>query len=142
MDQLLKQLEVIKELMKQISGITNNQATVLLQQMTDEESEDDFVGLIEEMADCKELLMNELEEVEEQFNTSYENYRVHLTDKQEIELLKSHVAEVLRLKQEILDGEKNNFMLMQCKANARKKVEVIQKSPSQIVDAYKKQIKS
>ena len=55
MDQLLKQLEVIKELMKQISGITNNQATVLLQQMTDEESEDDFVGLIEEMADCKTI---------------------------------------------------------------------------------------
>lgn len=142
MEKLLEQLKVIKELMRQISGITSNQATVLLQQMTDEEADENSFFFIENMAACKEELMNKLEVVEEEFNIAYTNYKDHLKDKQEVELLKSHIKEVLRLKQEILDGEKSNFMLMQRQIRAIKKVETIHKSPMQVVDAYKKQIKS
>lgn len=137
MEILFNQLDKIDELLEQISVMTFNQATVLIQPNTDEEEK---MNLLETMVNYKEEIINELEKVEGQFNNEYSKKREQIcSNKDVIVKFKERVQKILDKKQSIQEMEENNVRTL-CERNSVKLEPVkISKNPNDAVAAYKKQ---
>ncbi len=143
MDELIKMLGHIYEILEQISTITTNQMTVLLQshETTDEAS--DALDMLESMVTFKEELTNELVAKEESFDKAYSKYRGKITEPAYVQLFKEWVERIMAKKKEIVDAEQNNVIIMQTLAKKKAKCMAIPKAASEVAKAYKKhQIKT
>lgn len=138
MQQLLKQLDYIYELLEQIETITTNQTTVLLQSNEEDSSEVEAVEFLESMFNYKEEIINELEKAEAIFQESYEPYRGKITDKAFIEMIQSKIASIMAKKKTISDAELNNLLVMQAYTKKRTKQFVIPRQAKDVTEAYKK----
>lgn len=138
MEELLEQLNHIYELLEQIEALTTNQTTVLLQEKIDFDSENQDLDILNSMADYKEQMIDELSKREEEFQNTYAPYRGKLTDKEMIQAMQACIKRIMKKKQDIMDAEQNNLMIMQSYSN-RKETMLIPKKASEAVAAYKKQ---
>ena len=140
MDDLLRRLECILELIKQIQAITSNQTVVLLSETTEYIEDQSAVELLEGMVEYKEQLIQEVEYEEEQFNHEYEKYRGRMTDEKHMSLLKNKVSQILYLKNVIIENERSNLLIMLNKNRQIDSMMSIQKSPDKVIALYKKQV--
>lgn len=140
MDDLITKLNHILELLEQIKAITANQTVVLLGETTEYLEDQSAVGLLEGMVEYKEQLIQEVEYAEEKFDKAYEQYRGKITDEKYVTLFKDKVNQILSLKNEIVESEKSNLVIM---LNRNRKIETVMsipKTPDKIVDIYKKSV--
>lgn len=143
MDELIRMLGCIYELLEQISTITTNQTTVLLQsnETTDEASS--ALDMLESMITYKEEITNELVAQEETFDKAYSQYRGKITDPTYVQLFKEWVERIMVKKKEIVDAEQNNVVIMQTLAKKKVKQMDIPKAAREVANAYKRhQIKT
>ncbi|WP_054739608.1 hypothetical protein [Cellulosilyticum ruminicola] len=139
MDELIKMLEQIYGLLEQISTITVNQTTVLLQSNETIDEANDALEMLESMVSYKEEITDELVALEKHFDTSYDQYRGKITETAYVQLFKEWVGRIMAKKQEIVDAEKNNVMIMQTLTQRKVKRMEIPKAAKQVTDAYKRQ---
>lgn len=134
---LFRQLDKIDELLEQISIITFNQTTVLMQPNTDEEEK---MKLLETMVDYKEEIINELEKVEDQFNSEYTKKREQICSNKEVVVkFKERVQKILDKKQAIQEMEEKNVRTLCERSSVKLEPVKILKNPNEAVAAYKKQ---
>lgn len=137
MEKLFESLTHIIELLSQIYTITMNQRTILL----DSKNASDGLDMIEEMAAYKNELTSELEAVEQTFQAQYAKKKEDLTDVEVQKLLKNAVAQVLELKDKVIQVEQQNVLIMQdLLKRLTEKVE-IPKQRDQAMEAYKQNTK-
>lgn len=137
MEKLFESLTHIIELLSQIYTITMNQRTILL----DSKNASDGLDMIEEMATYKNELTSELEAVEQTFQAQYAKKKEDLTDVEVQKLLKNAVAQVLELKDKVIQVEQQNVLIMQdLLKRLTEKVE-IPKQRDQAMEAYKQNTK-
>ena len=134
---LLEKLSVIIEKLEQVNGITMNQYTVLLESISSKEDEEGIDKVIHEMATYKEELINQVEQDEIEFEKEYYLVREKIINQEEINQLKKRVSQVIQLKEEIMENEKANMMLVQSKLRKKNKAIAIPKDPKKIVEIYK-----
>lgn len=139
MDELLNRLDEIYKVLEQIHAITMNQTTVLLESSSSLEEENEALDMIDSMVEYKDELINEVNAKEAIFEKSYEKYRGKIKDKVYVEAFKKHVGRILTIKQNIVDAERNNILVMQNIAKKREKPMDIKPSAGEAVAAYKKQ---
>lgn len=139
MENLLKQLDHIYELLEQIEALTTNQTTVLLQEKIDFDAEIGDLDILNDMADYKEAMIDELIKIEDAFQESYSPYKGKITDKKIIAEMKERIKRIMKKKQAITDAEQNNLLIMQSYANRKDKQTIIPKQASEVAAAYKKQ---
>lgn len=137
MESLFNELKEIEDILEQISTITANQTTVLLQ-TTNEELEEEM-SLLETMVDYKEELINKLELVEKSFDMNYKKKREQAASKEYALKFKDCVAKILNKKQEIQDMEQNNVRIMQSRKSRKVEKVEIAKKPNEVAAAYRKQ---
>ena len=137
MENLFNELKEIEDILEQISTITANQTTILLQ-TTNEELEE-AMNLLETMVDYKEELINKLELVEKRFDRNYKEKREQATSKEYALKFKNYVSKILNKKQEIQDMEQNNVRIMQSKKYKKIEKVEIAKKPNEVAAAYRKQ---
>lgn len=137
MNELFGQLKAIDEILEQITTITANQTTVLLQSTG--ENEDDDLSIIENMVSYKDELITKLVEIETLFDKSYKAKREQIKTSREIGEFKKCVASILEKKEKIQKLEKNNVTIMQTRAREIKKIIKIPKAAQEVAEAYKKQ---
>ena len=143
MDELIKMLGYIYDLLEQISSITINQRTVLLQSNQTLDEENSALDMLEGMIACKEEITNELINKEKVFDAAYSKYRGKITDPKYVALFKEHVSRIMAKKKEIVEAEQNNVMIMQALSKKTAKTIEIPKDARLVTEAYKKhQIKT
>ena len=136
MEELFNQLKEIEDILEQISTITANQTTVLLQTTNETLGE---IDILETMVGYKEELINQLETVEKSFDANYKEKREQVKSKEYVLEFKKRVANILDKKQQIQDMEQNNVRIMQSKVSRKIEKMEIAKKPNQVLAAYKKQ---
>ena len=136
MQSLFNQLKEIDDLLDQISTITSNQTTILIDSNTEESEK---ITLIENMVTYKDELIDKLQQVEILFDKNYKEKREQVTDKKYITQFKQCVSHILIKKQEIQELEQNNVRIMQSQASKSREQIKIQKGAKEVVSAYKKQ---
>nr|WP_302599118.1 hypothetical protein [uncultured Cellulosilyticum sp.] len=143
MDELIGMLGYIYELLEQISAITTNQTTVLLQSNETTDEANDALDMLENMVTYKEEITNQLVMQEETFDKAYDKYRGKITDPAYVQLFKEWVGRIMAKKKEIVDAEQNNVIIMQTLAKKKVKCMEIPKGAREVTNAYKKhQIKT
>lgn len=143
MQNLLQMLEEIYKLLEQVSTITTNQTTILLQSREDTEKANEALDMIESMVDYKEELITELANKEQIFDKAYESFKGKINDPEYIKLFKSWVERIMDMKTAIVEAERNNVLVMQSFAKMKEKQMSIPKAPDAVAAAYKKhQIKT
>lgn len=139
MKDLLQMLEAIYKLLEQVSTITTNQTTILLQSREDTEEANEALDMIESMVDFKEELITELTNKEQIFDKTYERYQGKINDPEYIKLFKSWVEKIMAMKTAIVEAERNNVLVIQSFARMKEKQMSIPKAPDAVAAAYKKQ---
>ena len=139
MEELFKILSRIYELLEQISAITTNQTTVLLQSSETIEEANGALDLLEDMVNYKEEIMNQLTSEEERFDSAYSEYRGKITNPAYVQQFKEWVDRIMAKKKEIVEAEKNNVIIMQ--NVSKKSIERINipKDAKEVTLAYKRQ---
>ncbi|MGL4346186.1 MAG: hypothetical protein ACRCTE_13390 [Cellulosilyticaceae bacterium] len=137
MEEMLVQLEKVKDMLEQILGITQNQMTVLIEGQHSEEG----LELVEQMALLKGELTTEMEEAEACFQQLYQVNRGLVQGDKVVALFQSKISEVFLLKDQIIAAEQKNVLLLQ--ETLRKYVERVElpKDPKRVTEAYQKQKK-
>lgn len=137
MENLFTSLNAIKACLEQIQAISQNQTTVLLDDMQDT----NILDMLEQMFTYKEIIMNELGQAESVFGEQYQALKESLEGRVELITLQKEIGYVLKLKEEIMAIEQRNLLLMADKR--RRKVEKIElpQNPIKVVEAYKKHTK-
>ena len=138
MDELIKMLGQIYDLLDQVNSITINQTTVLLQSNETLDDENDALAMLEGMVAYKEEVTNDLIALEKVFDTTYSKYKDKMTDPAYIKLFKDWVERIMTKKKEIVDAEQNNVIIMQALSKRSARRMEIPKDARQVVDAYKK----
>lgn len=138
MDELIKMLGQIYELLEQVSTITTNQTTVLLQTNETLDEANDALDMLEGMINYKEELTNELVTKETDFDKAYSGYRGKITDPAYVKLFKEWVERIMAKKKEIVEAEQNNVVIMQTMTKKSVKRMDIPKDAKKVADAYKK----
>jgi hypothetical protein len=134
---LIQSLQGMIELLEQVLAITHNQMTVLLER----NDEDECIQMLEQMVSYKENLTTQIEQKEQGFQAQYDSIKEGPLSVEQQKRLKEWVAKVLLLKDQIIEAEQKNFLLLQdASRRCATKIE-IPKNPNQVVDAYKQQIK-
>lgn len=137
MEQMLVELERVKELLEQILGITQNQTTVLLEGQHSEMCLD----MVEEMAQLKGDLTTQMEQSEMHFQQLYSMHKAQIVGTQVVNCFQEKIGRVLGLKDEIIAAEQKNVLLLQeCLRKYVERVE-IPKHPHQVAQAYQRQKK-
>lgn len=139
MQNLLQMLEEIYKLLEQVSTITTNQTTILLQSREDTEKANEALDMIESMVDYKEELITELINKEQIFDKAYESFKGKINDHEYIKLFKSWVGRIMNMKTAIVEAERSNVLVMQSFAKMKEKQMSIPKAPDVVAAAYKKQ---
>lgn len=139
MQNLLQMLEEIYKILEQVSTITTNQTTILLQSREDTEKANEALDMIESMVDYKEELITELINKEQIFDKAYESFKGKINDHEYIKLFKSWVGRIMNMKTAIVEAERSNVLVMQSFAKMKEKQMSIPKAPDAVVAAYKKQ---
>lgn len=134
-------LEEIYTLLDQIYGITLNQATILLQPKNSNEESNEAIDLLNEMVEYKEELIINVTKKEQQFEEAYNPYRGKITAEQEVEEIKILVNKIMNKKQEIVEKEKSNVLIMQNLGKKQNQVTHISPTPDKVVNAYKRTAK-
>lgn len=143
MQELLAMLNEIYALLEQISTITTNQTTILLQSREDADKDNDTLDMIESMVGYKEDLITELAQKEQVFDKAYEPYKGKIKDAEYIKCFKEQVERIMSMKAAIVEAERNNVLVMQSFAKMKEKQMSIPKAPDAVAAAYKKhQIKT
>ncbi len=137
MNILKKLLEEIYALLDQMDGITLNQATILLQPRKSNEDNNEAIDLLNQMVEYKDELIASVARKEEEFERAYEPYRGKIKSKSEIEDIKILVDRIMNKKQEIVEKEKNNMLIMKNLGNTKKKAMHISPTADKVVNAYK-----
>lgn len=129
-----------KQLLNEIYQITENQSTVL-------EHDPKQINMFEEMRKEKQLRMDELNQLDEQFMQYYENVKSHiLNDTQplaeSLKQLKAYVKEigVVEISIRVLE-EKNKHTLQNYYTKEAKQLIPIQKDKKQALQSYQHQKK-
>lgn len=138
MQELFKMLGQIYDLLEQISVITANQTTVLLQSSETTEEANNALNLLNDMVNYKDEIMNRLILEEERFDNAYSRYRGKITDPTYMSMFKEWVERIMEKKKEIVEIEKNNVIVMQNISNKRIKRMSIPKDAKEVTMAYKK----
>lgn len=139
MQELLAMLNEIYALLEQISTITTNQTTILLQSREDADKDNDALDMIESMVGYKEDLITELTQKEQVFDKAYEPYKGKIKDAEYIKRFKEQVERIMSMKAAIVEAERNNVLVMQSFAKMKEKQMSIPKAPDAVAAAYKKQ---
>ena len=139
MDDLLRMLEQIYALLEQISTITTNQTTILLQSRETTDEDNRVLDMIESMVGYKDELIVELTNREQIFDKAYEKYKGKVIDPHYVKLFKSWVERIMSMKAAIVEAERNNVLVMQSFAKMKEKQMSIPKAPDAVAAAYKKQ---
>lgn len=139
MQNLLQMLEEIYKILEQVSTITTNQTTILLQSREDTEKANEALDMIESMVDYKEELITELINKEQIFDKAYESFKGKINDHEYIKLFKSWVGRIMNMKTAIVEAERSNVLVMQSFAKMKEKQMSIPKAPDAVAAAYKKQ---
>ena len=139
MDELIKMLEQIYSLLEQISAITTNQTTILLQSKRTIDEDNNALDMIEDMVGYKDELIVELTIKEQIFDKAYEKYKGKITEPHYVKLFKSWVERIMTMKTSIIEAERNNVLVMQSFAKMKEKQMSIPKAPDAVAAAYKKQ---
>ncbi len=134
-------LEEIYVLLDQIYGITLNQTTILLQPKESSEERNESIDLLNEMVEYKEEIITNVTKKEEEFQDKYAPYRGKITSPKEVEEIKLMVNRIMDKKQEIVEKEKNNMIIMQNLGAKKNKVTHISPTADKVVNAYKKVVK-
>lgn len=143
MQELLAMLNEIYALLEQISTITTNQTTILLQSREDADKDSDALDMIENMVGYKEDLITDLTQKEQVFDKAYEPYKGKIKDAEYIKRFKEQVERIMDMKTAIVEAERNNVLVMQSFAKMKEKQMSIPKAPDAVAAAYKKhQIKT
>ena len=144
MEELFEYLRQIYELLEQIDTITDNQTTVLLAPVEEttkqeDDSEEESLDMIAQMADYKDELMGKLSKLESMFQEQYDRCKQFLNDDQDVKRLKEFVAAILERKEAIVEHEQNNILLLQAHSKKRLEKVSIPQNPKNVSNAYKKQ---
>lgn len=139
MQELLTMLNEIYALLEQISTITTNQTTILLQSRKNADEDNDALDMIESMVDYKENLITELTQKEQVFDKAYEPYKGQIKDEKYIKCFKEQVERIMTMKKGIVEAERNNVLVMQSFTKMKEKQMSIPKAPDAAAAAYKKQ---
>lgn len=139
MDELLNMLRQIYALLEQISTITTNQTTILLQSRVTMDEDNEALDMIESMISYKDELIVELTSREQIFDKAYETYKGKITEPHYVELFKSWVERIMTMKTAIVEAERKNVLVMQSFAKMKDKQMSIPKAPDAVTAAYKKQ---
>lgn len=143
MQELLAMLNEIYALLEQISTITTNQTTILLQSREDADKDCDALDMIENMVGYKEDLITDLTQKEQVFDKAYEPYKGKIKDAEYIKRFKEQVERIMDMKTAVVEAERNNVLVMQSFAKMKEKQMSIPKAPDAVAAAYKKhQIKT
>lgn len=134
-------LQKIKEFLEQIDAITQNQTTLIISDDSMLQNEEDILRFMEEMVQNKELIISELEKYEQLFEEEYQQKKEELIREGLIEELKKAVSQILQIKQDIVEHEKNNLMLMKSKQRSKPEKVIINPTADKVLMAYKKQVK-
>lgn len=137
MELLLELLKEIEALLGQISVITHNQTTILLQAPKTVEEENEVLAILEHMVDYKEELILAVEKKEMTFETLYTQNKNQIKSPDTIKVFKHYVASILSQKEEIQEAERTNVGIMQGRAVRRVKQVELPKSPQKITQAYR-----
>ena len=137
MDELIKMLEQIYALLEQISAITTNQTTILLQFREMAQEENVILDMIENMVGYKDELITEVVNREQIFNNEYEHYRGKITESYYVKIFKVWVDKIMVMKNSIVEDERNNVLVMQNLGGVKKKQVEIPKTPNAVVEVYK-----
>lgn len=138
MEELMKRLEKIYEILEQISTITANQTTVILESNDYNEESEGILETLETMMSYKEKLIDSLVQEEEAFDTAYEPYRGMIKKKEDIQQFKQWVSRILTVKNIITETEQNNVVLLQKREKVRTDKMQIPKAAHTVVAAYQK----
>lgn len=141
MESLVTLLKEIEALLGQISAITANQTTILLQAPKTVEEENEVLALLEQMVEYKEELILEVEKKEQAFEVLYSQYKGQITNPDDIKAFKHYVAHILSLKEEIKEAEQANVMMMRGHAVRRTKQVDLPKNPKQVMQAYRNNVR-
>lgn len=139
MQELLAMLNEIYALLEQISTITTNQTTILLQSRENAGEDNSALDMIESMVEYKENLITELTQKEQVFDKAYEPYKGKIKDAAYIKRFKEQVGRIMAMKTAIVEAERNNVLVMQSFAKMKEKQMSIPKAPDAVAAAYKKQ---
>ena len=139
MKNVFEALRKIQELLNQINNITVNQATILLEHLTYSNEDEQCINMIQEMVNYKDEVITELERVEQQFQQIYAAEKEELINNGQIKNVKKCVEEILNLKEDIVQREKENMRIMLMKSQKAEKVTKLPISHEQVIAAYKKQ---
>ncbi len=96
------------------------------------------LSMLEEMAENKESIMNEVEEAEQAFEMLYNEVKPSLTSKIYIAKLQENIREVLRLKDSVIRLEHTNMELMEKDLKAKLGKLNVKKSAQDVVNRYKR----
>lgn len=136
MNELFEQLGQINDILDQITNITTNQMTVLLQSISGDV--DEGLNMLEGMVSYKDELISELIAIEALFDKGYKEKRDEVNTSNQVDKLKQYVKMILEKKERIKQLENNNMTIMQSKVRENKKMQ-IKKVAQEVAAAYKKQ---
>lgn len=139
MDELITLLEQIYALLEQVSVITTNQTTILLQSQDSNQEDERALDMIEDMVGYKDELIIELTSKEQVFEQLYQKHREKMTDPHYAKSCKSLVERIMGLKTSIVEAERNNVLMMQSFVKKKEKQMILPKNPNTVAAAYKKQ---
>ncbi len=140
MEALLQLLKEIEALLEQISVITANQTTILLQEPKAAEEENEVLAILENMVEYKEELILAVEKKEIDFETLYSQNKAQITNPDHIKVFKHYVANILSKKEEIKEAEQANVVIMQGRAVRKVKQVELPKNPQQVTQAYRNNV--
>ena len=135
---LLSLLEEIYALLEQIHTITTNQTTILLQPKETNEEENIAIDLIDSMVEYKDEIIKLVTDKEKEFEDAYSPLRGKITQEDDVIMIKEAVNKVMNKKQDIVESEKDNMLIMQNLGKKKAKVTHISATANKVVTAYKK----
>lgn len=133
--ELIKKLDKTIELLEQINNITMNQMTVIIS--ASDNGSEEMNSFLDEMHKIKDELINEVDRVEISFEEEYKSIRQSLTNKEIVSELKHKIEKVIKLKEAIMENEKNNMNLAKSKLAQKNKPIALPKSPQSVINTYK-----
>lgn len=133
MDEMLDKLDQIQEMLEQILVITQNQMTVLI----GGRDTDEGLDMVEQMATLKGELTTEMEQVEARFQQLYSIHKESIVGSV-VSKFQVKIGSVLKLKDEIIEAEQKNVLLLQ--ESLRRYVQRVElpKDPKLVAEAYMK----
>lgn len=131
---LLQKVEKIEGMLEQVNDLTCNQSTVLVAS----EEGIDIDEVLDEMSEYKEILIKQVEQLEIDFENTYKQYRENLTNKEEVEKLKTHISKILDIKKMIIENERKNMLLFQSRERQEREKLIISPTPKSVVEIYKR----